>query len=135
MSQYKPRTALIVMKEEDELLAYFIENRLRSMLEIDEIYHTSSDVESMGFLNKYPGPIDLLVVGQGMEAVANYQESRSLSQGTYTVAVSQNGVRADLKLPENRNLESLVRNSPETLLHLYQTNLDAQQARAEEEYI
>ncbi|MFH1063546.1 MAG: hypothetical protein V1729_00530 [Candidatus Woesearchaeota archaeon] len=120
---YAPRNALIVMSETDKP---YVSQLARSLMAQGIRFSYRSDKEeALNYLQSHN--VDVLITGNGYDAIANYVETHNEDHGTFTIAVSNNGVRADVKLQSTTDLgtyiqEGLVRQD-------YMHNSDAQACR------
>lgn len=120
---YMPRNALIVMSQEDRQYATQV---ARSLLAQKIRFSIKSDrAEALKYLDQHN--VDVLITGRGYDAVANYIETHKDDHGTFTIAVSNNGVRADVKLQSQDDLGSYVKEGLVGQHYLH--NSDAQACR------
>lgn len=120
---YMPRNALIVMSQEDRKYASQV---ARSLLAQKIRFSIKSDAQdAIRYLDQHN--VDVLITGNGYDPVANYIESHKRDHGTFTVAVSNNGVKADMKLTNPDDLSEYVKEG--LVMQHYLDNADAQACR------
>ncbi|MFC1741590.1 hypothetical protein ACFL3V_03575 [Nanoarchaeota archaeon] len=128
---YDPETVLVVMKPEQKELAGLVQKAIMDYQGISNVTVVSDEVSAISHINQ--NRADIVIAGYDCGSVVRYIEQHD-RKGLLTLAVTQNGVPADVKLSSTKELTDFVQ-SPKLLREAYWGNEDAQTMRREGEYI
>ncbi|MBN1544300.1 hypothetical protein JW898_02445 [Candidatus Woesearchaeota archaeon] len=125
---YHPKKILMVMSAEDSETVNML--GLELVLQGADTVHSESDDLTAAVLLQH-NQYDVVITGVEFPYVAEYIKSRNDSNRPLTVAVSTNGVKADVKVPDAKDLIGYV--SQSLLAEHYCDHRTAQVRREESE--
>ncbi len=120
---YTPRHALVVMGPGESNTAKAVGTAFAK--QGMQVRYETFDMGAIGHINK--NPVDVLVLGQEYDNIANYVERHSGNKAILTIGVSQNGMPADIKFISTQELLAYAQSG--NVVKDYATNPDAQQYR------
>ncbi|MBU2560787.1 MAG: hypothetical protein KKD17_00680 [Nanoarchaeota archaeon] len=124
---YRPENVLILMSQVDQEVARQL--GLELALRGTSVHAENDDLTAAVLLEN--GKYDVVITGMEFPHVAQYVKSRPAEDRPLAVAVSTNGVKADIKLHNTRDLIGYVRSG--LLDEHYREHMTGQAIRAEEQ--
>lgn len=120
---YTPRHALVVLNPGEGSTAKAVGTALAK--QGMQVRYETFDMGAIGHINK--NPVDVLVLGQEYDNVANYVENHSGNKAILTIGVSENGMPADVKFASTQELLAYAQSGK--VINDYATNPDSQEYR------
>jgi hypothetical protein len=125
---YEPRTVLMLMKEQDSMLANAVALYLAAQGMTVQMTSHQPEGTPITDVNYF----DVFIAGKGFDNLVKQAELIKDRGSVFTVAVSTNGVNPDRKLSDGTELAEYVRSG--ALVNDYISNRTVQSARHAEEY-